>query len=342
MRVWPAALLVVAALMTRAAAQDVTSPLDVAGYQAELQAITHALEARDTSAAAARAEALRTRVVAFGHETVVPDPALLAAVSAATPERAPLVARRVRAVAEALASLDGAAVAPPDHALVERLAQQGRLTAGGPAPPSPALPALSIPERLAEAIWDVLTWIGRQIGRFLDWLFSLWPRRAAGEATVGTVSLTLVLVAAALCVLVILAVRTARRTGTTAAVPASGGAPVSAADEDPLSRESDEWERYAHELAAAGRRREAVRAWYHAVLATLFRRGLLEPRKGRTNWEHVATLRPDVAWRAAFADITREFEREWYGRDESTPDALASCARLAGAILRGLRAGAPA
>ena len=63
--------------------------------------------------------------------------------------------------------------------------------------------------------------------------------------------------------------------------------PASQRDADPLSREQDEWEKYAAELAAAGRLREAIRAWYHAVLVGLFRAGLLHHHKGRTNWEYV-------------------------------------------------------
>jgi hypothetical protein len=106
-----------------------------------------------------------------------------------------------------------------------------------------------------------------------------------------------------------------------------------AADDDPLSRESGKWELYAQELAAAGRRREAIRAWYHAVLVALFRSGRLEPRKGRTNWEHAARLSPELSWRPTFLEITRHFDREWYGRDASSAASLAECAGLARSLL---------
>ena len=62
-----------------------------------------------------------------------------------------------------------------------------------------------------------------------------------------------------------------RRRGAAPAVAGPAPLPPSA-DDDPLSREANEWERYARELAAAGRAREAIRAWYHAVLVALLPR----------------------------------------------------------------------
>jgi hypothetical protein len=93
-------------------------------------------------------------------------------------------------------------------------------------------------------------------------------------------------------------------------------------DEDPLSRGATEWERYAAQLAASGRIREAIRAWYHAVLVTLYAAGILHFRKGRTNWEYVAALSPEIAWRSEFVTLTRRFEEEWYGRERSAIEAL--------------------
>ncbi|HSB60806.1 MAG TPA: DUF4129 domain-containing protein, partial [Vicinamibacteria bacterium] len=121
------------------------------------------------------------------------------------------------------------------------------------------------------------------------------------------------------------------------------GQASSARDEDPLSREAGDWEKHARELGAAGRWREAVRAWYHAVLAGVFRAGLVHHQRGRTNWEYAARLAPDLPWRAAFLDLTRLFDREWYGRVSSDADAARECAQVARAILRELRApGGPA
>jgi hypothetical protein len=108
-------------------------------------------------------------------------------------------------------------------------------------------------------------------------------------------------------------------------------------DEDPLSRGAMEWERYAIQLAAAGRFREAIRAWYHAVLVTCYAAGVLHFRKGRTNWEYVATLAPSLPWRPEMIRLTRRFEREWYGSDESTLGALDDCGASARAILESVR-----
>jgi len=130
--------------------------------------------------------------------------------------------------------------------------------------------------------------------------------------------------------------RSKRSDGSTVATSEPVG---SKRDEDPLSRGATEWERYAAQLAAAGRYREAIRAWYHAVLVTCYSAGVLHFRKGRTNWEHAARLGPDAPYRPAFLDITRRFDREWYGRDESSREALDDCADLARTILESVRAG---
>jgi hypothetical protein len=121
---------------------------------------------------------------------------------------------------------------------------------------------------------------------------------------------------------------------------ASGPAPAaSSRDADPLSREADDWERYARELAAAGRSREAIRAAYHAVLMTLFRAGLLHHQKGRTNWEYVGRLPPEAPARPGFMRLTRAFDREWYGRDQSSAETFAEYAQEAGAVVRLVRGG---
>jgi hypothetical protein len=108
-------------------------------------------------------------------------------------------------------------------------------------------------------------------------------------------------------------------------------------DDDPLSRGATEWERYAAQLAASGRIREAIRAWYHAVLVTLYGAGILHFRKGRTNWEYVAALSPDLAWRAQFVALTRRFEEEWYGRDRSSIEAFEEVSERAQHILDAVR-----
>jgi hypothetical protein len=138
----------------------------------------------------------------------------------------------------------------------------------------------------------------------------------------------------------VLALEIARRSKRRLAAVVTESDPVtSQRDDDPLSRGANEWERYAAQLAAAGRIREAIRAWYHAVLVTLYGAGILHFRKGRTNWEYVSSLAPDLPWRGEFIQLTRRFEEEWYGHDASGAEALDECSRRARRILDGARRG---
>ena len=140
-------------------------------------------------------------------------------------------------------------------------------------------------------------------------------------------------------VLAMLAFETIRRSRDAAPEEdlVTSGAVESRRDEDPLSRGANEWERYAAQLAAAGRTREAIRAWYHAVLVTLYAAGILHFKKSRTNWEYIAALSPDIAWRGEFVTMTRRFETEWYGRAQSNIDALDDAAGRARRILDTVR-----
>jgi hypothetical protein len=159
---------------------------------------------------------------------------------------------------------------------------------------------------------------------------------------VGTTWTVAVLVIVVAAVLGLLAVAALRRS-TSAETPAtSRPRPASQRDADPLSREQEEWEAYAAELASAGRMREAIRAWYHAVLVALFRAGLLHHHKGRTNWEYVARVPAESSWRAELIRLTRRFDREWYGSERSAAESLRECASEARSILRQVRAGAAA
>jgi hypothetical protein len=69
----------------------------------------------------------------------------------------------------------------------------------------------------------------------------------------------------------------------------------------------------------------------------LFQGGLLHFQKGRTNWEYARQLAPENAWRPTFLELTRLFDREWYGRAASDPEAVRECARWAREILKAVR-----
>jgi len=169
-------------------------------------------------------------------------------------------------------------------------------------------------------------WVKRQWTRLANWFDRWWPTETIKEKkkTKGSArGIVIVVVAAIVLVIAVLAYEVIRRSRAAMPEPLAKSDPItSKRDDDPLSRGATEWERYASQLAAAGRVREAIRAWYHAVLVTLYGAGILHFRKGRTNWEYVAALSPEVAWRAQFVTMTRRFEEEWYGHDRSSVEAL--------------------
>jgi len=194
-------------------------------------------------------------------------------------------------------------------------------------------------ERIATSIGEVFKWIGEKLGKLLDWLVDLLPRSAPETpgATGGIRWIVVAVVAAIVLIVLGLAFEVIRRSRRRRVQAVQSTEPIgSTRDDDPLSRGANEWERYAAQLAAAGRFREAIRAWYHAVLVTCYGAGILHFRKGRTNWEYVASLPPSTGWRPDLIELTRRFEQEWYGADQSAADAEEECGERARRILEAL------
>jgi Domain of unknown function (DUF4129) len=337
-----------------AAAPAAAATISEAEYRRRLLEIRAHLGRGDWEAAGRQAQRLAGQRVAFGRDAadeLEPDLSVLrplanardraAASQAALPLKrliAALPAGPARAVAPA-------AMPPPraDAALLERLRRSQELAeiaAGGSLPDPGAggdgvLDAvrnfLRPPARLLARLWDGFRdWLERWLRHLLEG--ARGSRPAFGLR--GVVFLAVLLALAMLAAVVQAARRRQRRRrpAAVAAAPMTGPAQ----DDDPLSRASGQWESYARDLAAAGRFREAIRAWYHAVLVTLYRRGIVHYRKGRTNWEYLATIPPATSWRPALVEMTRHFEREWYGRDRSSPEALADSQALARRLLREL------
>ena len=147
----------------------------------------------------------------------------------------------------------------------------------------------------AEATGKVFEWIAEKLADFFDWLKRFWPdiKMPKQTPTAGMRWIVGAVVGLIALVIGILAFEVIRRSKRRPADIAVESEPASSSrDADPMSRGASEWERYAAQLAAAGRIREAIRAWYHAVLVTLYGAGVLTFRKGRTNWEYIASLRP--------------------------------------------------
>ena len=331
--------LLVAALAVPAAADTIS----VAGYRERLVAIQGRLRSGDWVGARQRAGRLLADQVAFGGETLEPDRSVLTPIARSTGLKAaraggPALARLIQALSPAPASPPVAASPEILRKVRAREAPPPLPAGGGLAGPKGAVVLAAVKE-LLQPVVDVFAEIGERIW---NWLARLVPGREGDDPWRERLGLNLptvtglVLVAAALLAWFgYRAFRHRQRGGA----PALRPAPLSsAADDDPLSRESNEWERYAAELAAAGRAREAVRAWYHAVLVTLFRAGALHHRRGRTNWEYISSLPPGLPWRAGFIELTRHFEREWYGRDRSSEEALAAAEEMARGLLLAVRA----
>ena len=330
------AFLLLLAAAPAAAQEAAPSPaLTLDEYRGALESLAAGLERGDAEGARALAGALRgARVQADGAVFEV-DPSLLAAVDGA--HDAARAGRARLRVMQVLASL-GEAGSPgrePDAGRLARLAREEaarRPREGGTIDASLEVRPLTLPERLRLWLDRATRWLVEWLRRILDWLARAGPGRDR-ERSGATSGVVTALVAAIALVLAVAAVRSMRRRDA-AETRGEAGEASPERDEDPLSREAAEWERYAGELASAGRRREAIRAWYHAVLVALFRAGRLHHQKGRTNWEYVAQVQPEARWRGTFVSLTEVFDREWYGRDTSAPEALRECAARAREVLR--------
>jgi hypothetical protein len=333
-----AALLGVVLLLPTALAAETIS---TGAYRERLVEIQGRLRAGDWIGARAEAGRLLEDRVAYGAEQVEPDRSVLGPIAQAADAKsaraaAPALGRLVAALPAETAGERGAA--QPDAKLLEKVRAREALAE---LPQGGRLPEVE-DGGIAAALAGFLKPMVEAIEDFLDalweWLLGLFPEPAAGAGIglhLGTVT---VLVVGLALILAWVGWRVLRKRRRGAALAPAGPAPLPpAADDDPLSRETSEWERYARELAAAGRAREAIRAWYHAVLVALYRAGTLHYRKGRTNWEYVSAVPPGTSWRSGFVELTRHFEREWYGRDRSTPEALRESEAMALDLLSAVR-----
>ena len=355
-----------AAERAETAAPAATATISAADYRRRLIEIRANLGRGDWEAARRQAQRLAGQRVAFGGDPadeLEPDLSVLrplvdARDRAAASKAALPLARLIGALPDSPEAAPAAGAAPAnegapaaalaarpraDAALLERLRRSQELAeiAADGSLPDPGVGGdgvldavrnfLRPPARLLASLWDGFRdWLERWLRRLLE---GARGRRPAFGLR-GVVFLA-VLLALAMLAVAVQAARRRQRRRTPAAVTA---APMTgpAQDDDPLSRASGQWESYARDLAAAGRFREAIRAWYHAVLVTLYKRGIVHYRKGRTNWEYIATIPPATSWRPALVEMTRHFEREWYGRDRSSPEALADSQALARRLLQEL------
>jgi hypothetical protein len=231
----------------------------------------------------------------------------------------------------------------PDEKLLQKVAAEQNVPelAPGGEVASPIVSETPLMERIANNLLEMLRWIGKKVSQFIDWLLDFLPKRRVENpgATSGLRWIVFAVVALIVIALILLAIDSARRRRHGDADLLTSTAPLrSTRDDDPLSRGATEWERYAMQLANDSRFREAIRAWYHAVLVTCYSAGALHFRKGRTNWEYIASLAPSVAWRPELIRLTQSFEQQWYGSMQSTRDACDECRANARQILDELHA----
>jgi hypothetical protein len=332
-------LVLLAFLLIATTAQALT----LTDYVAQLDAMRLALHEGRVAEAQQQARALVGTEVTSPDGNFKADAALLAAV---TTDRLGAEAKLALAIQE-LRKAAPAATPPGDGKLLERLRREeeaDKLKEGGKVP-EPPLSNTSLFMEMVDKLGKALEWIGDKLVALWEWLTQFWPRSSENASGGGGATRGMVggLVALIVIVIGILTWQVLRRSkgGSGADVIASD--PIaSARDDDPLSRAANEWERYAMQLAAAGRVREAIRAWYHAVLVTCYTAGILHFRKGRTNWEYIASISPELPWRGDFIALTRRFETEWYGRAASMEESLDDCSARARRILETIRRGVAA
>jgi hypothetical protein len=322
---------------------DPLCAITVREYARALDSLRTLLETKQIQQAHVEATALMGSEVDGGFQ--VDDTLLREVIEATTPDIR--LISRLTATTSQLREASSGTLSPADQKLLGELEKQqsaDALKAGGEIF-TPEVANASIFTRISEAAGKVGDWIAEKLADFFDWLKRFWPdiKMPKQTPTAGMRWIVGAVVGLIALVIGILAFEVIRRSKRRPADIAVESEPASSSrDADPMSRGASEWERYAAQLAAAGRIREAIRAWYHAVLVTLYGAGALTFRKGRTNWEYIASLTPALPWRGEFVRLTRSFEHEWYGSDNSNLDALSECRGVARQILTAVRRSEPA
>lgn len=157
--------------------------------------------------------------------------------------------------------------------------------------------------------------LAQVIDKVIGWLDDLLGKAAGAVPGGGLGLLAIVLVLAALVTLLLW------RSG-----PLRRGGRRSATDEDFMSTlDASDHRRFAAEHAAAGRYAEAVRERMRAIVRELERRGVLEPRPGRTADEvafDAGAQLPALATHLMRA--ARIFDEVWYGGRTATAESHAA------------------
>ncbi len=149
--------------------------------------------------------------------------------------------------------------------------------------------------RLQDAILALFTGMGR-LGQRAPWLAPLVEWSCFGLAAAGLLWF----------------VRGSLARGALRLSLSEGASPVSHGEHD-----AADWARLAEEHAAARDWREAVHSLYWAAISLLEGRRAWKPNATRTPREYLRLLRPGSEAQGLLRELTRQFERVWYGHAEA-------------------------
>jgi len=323
--------------------------LSVADYRAALSEIQSDLDSGRLVDAQKKSKHLRAARVASNSSSFATDSSILAPIeNSKTIDDARALSPRITTQLNALNSSPQSAknIRDPDPKLLDTLRRDEVFVL----PPKDgeiddsATIGSGYLRAFANALVDGIGWCLKKIKAVVDWFWGLFPKPKSNVGGESSQWITYVVVAFAAILgayLLRLYFRTRKfRPVATDFAPVS--APASSKDADPLSRDSDQWEEYAVKLSTSGRPREAIRAWYHAVLVMFFRSGALTYRKGRTNWEYFFALSADAPHRREFQELTGSFDAEWYGKSSSDPEVASHYGESAKKLLARPRSGGQA
>lgn len=153
--------------------------------------------------------------------------------------------------------------------------------------------------------------------RFLEWFYNLLDKFLASLVRLGSRApwiawalrgLLLAAIATAFIWLLIRIERRARVKLVPDEVPAPGA---------PSARDWQLWYQDAADMAAKHRWREAIHFLYWASIALLESRRLWPADRARTPREYLALLAASDSRKPSLAELTRSFERTWYGGREA-------------------------
>lgn len=199
---------------------------------------------------------------------------------------------------------------------------------------------------LADALEGIMTVLGKALGGLLRWLvrglsklFGGMGGGGGGGPVIATwVAWLLGAVAVLLIVFLVWRLVRASRLERAARLAATTLTRASAVgDDDALAKSPEEWKRSARELAEGGARRDALRALYLALLASLHRVGAIRYDRTRTNTAYVGDLERGHAAYRPFRMLTRRFDAAWYGGHEPDAEALDAATREADDVLAAYR-----